>query len=200
MLAGFTDYSSQSLNDILIDLKEWINTLEDTNHKVNNLLKELEKSLYFSYIDEEFLNYVKYSLSVYESSKNEIVNIIKDMEFAIKEHHVKRLNRIGKQADKINRRIGKIWHQVYTKTKDYNNPNFVKVEFIYSEIGDTAADLLDISNASDRLDDFVGMKLLISKKNKIDDVNEIIELKPNFFGLGINMNKIISKLKKKLKK
>ncbi len=38
------------------------------------------------------------------------------------------------------------------------------------------------------------------KTNIINDANEIIELKPNVFGLGINFNKIISKLKKKSKK
>ncbi|MCY3868603.1 MAG: hypothetical protein OXG87_03535 [Gemmatimonadetes bacterium] len=34
----------------------------------------------------------------------------------------------------------------------------------------------------------------------LQNLNEIVELKPNFFGLGININKAIEKLQKTIKK
>ena len=65
----------------------------------------------------------------------------------------------------------------------------VAAENLYSNGRDELYDMIDLCNLSVRLKDFVGKK----SKNNID----LLEIKPNFFGIGLNLNNIIRRLKKK---
>ena len=113
----------------------------------------------------------------------------------IQGHHIERLNKIGSVAHEINIQLGQIWHSESSdQYKDYRNPEFRKVESLYCQARDLAADMLDIANLSSRLEDFIGKREM--KTNSVDSINEIVELKPNIMGFGINLNAIIKRFRK----
>lgn len=157
-IAGMTDYSHQSFEDIINDLNEEIKAIDSNVDIINKYLKEVQESGFWEKsVPYVFKNIISYSLKHYKTSKSEFKDIIKDTQFEIKEHHCKRLEKIAETASTINIKIGEVWHQQYNeKYKDYNDSDFKKVEEICYLTRDIAVNLLDISNIAERLKDFIG--------------------------------------------
>ena len=192
MLAGFTDYSHQSLSDIISDLGIWSKNIKDSIEKTNALISEIKSNNYWSNVPNNFKNYIIYCQKFYNTALSEIDDIFPELT-AVRKDHVKRLYRISKVAHDIYVDMGRLWHQDYPdKYIDYGNTNFLKVERIYAEVRDMAGDLLDLGNVASRLNDYVG-KIEI-KTEKHGSLNDIIEVKPNFIGIGINFNNLLRKI------
>lgn len=169
LIGGMTDYSHQSLKNILTDLN---NDLIMVSKAIDDISEK------FSKIDHKYwLNKVPYNfraifftcLTHLKTTKEEITSIIEEIEDQVEEHHCKRLLKLGNVADNFNGRIGKIWHNEYAP-KDYGNKNFKHVEFLYQESRDMAVSLTDLENIAERLQDFVG-----KKNNKIIN-NDMIKI------------------------
>ena len=111
-------------------------------------------------------------------------------------HHCARLRKIGVRSHKLNLDFATLWNKGYPDDKkDYDNPLFKKVETLYSEGRDMAIGLMDLSNLAERLNDYIGKS--IKKVSATEELNNIVDLKPNFFGIGININAFIKRFLKK---
>ena len=108
-----------------------------------------------------FKNCVAYALKHYSTTIHEIEDIVSDFPSEIKEHHCVRLRNIGRVADQINTDIGQIWHRRDLK-KEYEKPNFLILEDVYTDTRDMAVNLSDIDNIANRLDQFVGRKTMVN--------------------------------------
>ena len=193
LFAGFTDYSHQSLFDIVSDLRIWRESLNTSVKFLDDLVAEIKKN-YWSNVPNFYKNYMFYCIKFFNTAVVELDDIIPQLN-SVQENHIKRLRKISNVAHRINIDIGKMWHQEYPdKYIDYENFYFLKVERVYHEIRGMAADLLDLDNAAGRLEDFIGRTDL---KEKNRTVNDIFEFKPNFYGVGININNLIRKIFKK---
>jgi hypothetical protein len=126
-------------------------------------MKTVEENHYWDNVPSNFIQEVLYSLRHYKTTQEELTEIANEINVEVKEHHIKRLQKIASVASEINRDIGKIWHQQYDD-KDYDNSTFRIVERIYCETRDMAVNLLDMSNIAERLNDYVG------KTNKTSDM------------------------------
>lgn len=199
LFAGGTDYSHQSFEDILTDLNQWVKSLKDTSAKLRDNIEKLEESGYWKNVDQDFINLIHYSIKFYNTSIQEITEILEDMKGEVRPHHVTRLNALYKAASQLDINYGKIWHQEY-KNKEYGNKQFMLVEEMYSEGRGMAIDMRDLSNLSSRLRDFIGKKSIIGKSDGDKQQNiDLLELKPNLFGLGINLNEFIKRFFKRKK-
>jgi transposase-like protein len=159
-IAGSTDYSHQTIDDIIADLKDEIEILNATIEYVQKNKKELIESGYWSNVPDDFKNIVTYCLKFFQTASTEIYQIIDEFKIEIMKHHVKQLRNMARVAKELNIDFGRVWHQEYDETiKDYGNTHFQKVEGIYGEARDMAADMLDISNMARRVEDFIGKKL-----------------------------------------
>jgi hypothetical protein len=155
-MAGMTDYSHQSIDDIVNDLKDEVTYVKSALSQINNKIKLSKKNGYWNRkVPSHFKNCVAYSLKHYSTVISETENILGDLPLEVKKHHSQRLEKIAKVADEINKEIGIIWHQNY-QNKEYGNPDFVNVEEIYGETRDIAANLLDFSSMGARLSDYEG--------------------------------------------
>lgn len=196
MLAGDTNYTPQTLHEMSTDLKEWIDSLEATCKKLRMVSTGLQQSGYWENMYSGFQDLVLYCIEVYERAKTEIQEVLSEITKEVQTHHIARLVAIGKTADKLNHQLGQMWHREYPdKLMQYGNPEFKKVELLYSEARNMAAEMLDLTNLATRLQDFVGKKNNYS--NSTVGLNEVIDLKPNFMGLGLNINALIKKFFKK---
>lgn len=156
IIAGDTDYSHQSFNDILEDLNRGEKFAKEMTEKIEFKIKKLEDSGYWEIQPYNFKSIIYYSLKHYKTTQEELVNIHNDIQITVQENHCKRLERIANVGQKINIDIGRYWHRDFDDYKDYDNPQFHTLEYIYNDTRDMAVNLLDYSNIANRLNDFIG--------------------------------------------
>jgi hypothetical protein len=165
LMAGMTDYSHQSLDDILTDLKSELGHVKETIKELEAHGDVLIKNGYWNKnVPYDFKSIIGYSLKHYKTTVTEITDIIKEVNIEVMPHHVQRLRKIAEVADQINVDIGQVWHRKYD-SKDYGEANFMIVEEIYAVTRNAAGNLLDVSNMAGRLNDFIGKTKHMKKNN-----------------------------------
>ena len=187
LLGGMTDYSHQSFSDILNDLEYELNRTTSFRDAIQTHIATLEGNKYWKeVVPSHFRDCIYYALRHYNTSIDEFADIRKDLLLEVKEHHVKRLEKISKVAQEINVDIGKIWHREYYN-KDYGNANFRIVEDIYGDTRDMAVNLLDISNIAGRLTDFIGKKSILQSQINKDGKkeNKFLSMLKSGWGIGV---------------
>ncbi|PMD97379.1 hypothetical protein BWI97_07045 [Siphonobacter sp. BAB-5405] len=156
--AGMSNYSHQSFEDILKDLKYEFNYIVRFN---NDLRKNISEIAVTDFWKKEVPYNVKYifthAIKFFDTVEQELRDIIDGLEICVEIHNCKRLYTIGQTAEKLNRDIGQVWHQDYDN-KDYESIYFRPIERLYNETRDTAVSLVDIENMALRMEDFVGRK------------------------------------------
>jgi len=157
LFAGMTDYSHQTFQDILDDLNDWKAGLSSTTEYINATVKQLHDNEYWSKVPDNMKSLVAYASKFYETSIAEIDDITQNLKIDVQPHHIARLRSLAKTAHELNLDFGHVWHREYGP-KDYGNPNFSNVERIYARGRDMVVDMLDLSNAAERLEAFLGMK------------------------------------------
>lgn len=165
IFGGMTDYNNQSFDDIL---KALDNKRKQTILFRDEIIKNkciLETNLYWNNnVPLNFRCQVAYAIDHFDNVISEIDDILKDIKYEVKKHHIKRLEKLSTIAQSINVDIGRIWNQEYDD-QDYDNPDFKIVEQIYCDTRDMAVNLLDVSNISKRLNDYVGKSDVKIKTN-----------------------------------
>lgn len=176
LLGGMTDYNHQSFADILNDLEEEQKRIAFFRDAINLNIDNLTTAGYWgTAVPGNFKNIVAYSMRHFNTTITELDDIRKDLLVEVKEHHIKRLQKISNVAEEINAKIGQVWHQQY-ENKDYGNEKFRIVETIYADARDMAVNLLDVSNIAERLKDFIGrtnLKTEPIKKSKWERPHKI---------------------------
>ncbi len=157
---GGTDYSIQTFNDVIIDLKNDIGYID----KVLDLIEKhyviaTEENYWEKKVPSDFKDYYFYSLKAFDTAKSEIEMVVKEAEKEVKEYHIKLLKNSANVFHKLNKDIHIYWNSGYPASmKDYGQRNFGSVEHIYCLIGDLAFGLMDNINCANRLKDFIGGK------------------------------------------
>jgi hypothetical protein len=157
MIAGATDFSHQTLVDIVKELEGDLSWLESTQNLLITHRKTLIDNGYWDNVNSDFKGLIAYALKFYDTCIKEIREILAEMPTEIQPHHVARIQRLFTTADELNFRFGDVWHVDY-RSKDYGNENFRLVEQMYAKGRDMSVDMLDLSNVAARLKDFVGKK------------------------------------------
>ena len=189
VFAGDTDYSRQSLDDMIGDIENWVKNIHSTQDFFKQTLQLLDESGYLEqHVPADFKILISRSIEILKTSIEELDEISHELAIEVRQDHVRRLYSLGLAANKMNRYYGIVWHQQFPN-KEYGDVNFRLVEDLYSKGRDTLIDMMDLCNLSERLKDFVGKKA----KSNID----LLELKPNLFGVGLNFNNIIKKIRRK---
>jgi hypothetical protein len=154
-LGGMTDYNHQSITDILNDLEaEQNRTISFKQDIEKNIQTLIDNAYWKTTVPSDFKSIISYSIRHFQTAISEFGDIRKDLLVEVKEHHVKRLNKISLVAQEINIDIGLIWHQQY-QNKEYGHGI---VEDIYADTKDMAVNLLDTANIAERLQDYIGKK------------------------------------------
>ena len=155
--AGSTDYSYQSLDDILADLNDWLTALMSTLEFLQASTAQLQNNSYWDNVPDEMKNLVAYASKFFETSIKEITEIHRELQIEVQQNHVARLQNLAEIAIRLNGKFGLIWHREY-KHKDYGNPDFAIVERMYAQGRDMVVDMLDIGNVAGRLVHYVGRR------------------------------------------
>jgi len=165
LFGNHTDYTHFAFDNLAeylenkADVIEYLMTfiLEDKKYIVDS-------GYWYEKIHPNFALKVEHCIELYKGVEIELRNIKSEIQLEVQQNHYERLLRIGKDANKINWRLGEIWHQEYLR-KEYGNKDFDKVERIYRFTRDLAVTLTDLANFAERLKDFIGKKNKIMKNN-----------------------------------
>jgi len=163
LLGGTTNYSHQSLDDIVDDLLAEARNAEAFVQKIEEGIARSKESGYWdSKVPYDVRSCIAYALRHYRTTIREVTDIIADFEVEIQRHHCKRIGRIASTADEINGRIGRIWHNAF-ENKEYGKEDYRIVETVYADTRDMAVNLLDFGNVATRLEDYVGKKRRVKR-------------------------------------
>ena len=154
-LAGGSDYSLKTISDIINDLKNFIKLIEDDKSRLTELFDKLKKSNQIKKCPPEFPSNIKYGITLFNTCIDEITSIVKDIKNNVRPDHPKRLKNLAEAAIKLAKRMGESWNKYYHPGSE--NAHSISSK-LYHDTRQLAFDLLDLTNLSGRLNDFVGWK------------------------------------------
>ncbi|MED3952608.1 hypothetical protein P4603_10960 [Priestia aryabhattai] len=152
---GSTNYSSQSLQDMLIDLEDWVLNLKNSDELFESTIVELEESGYWSSVDYDFKASCYDLRRYFNTAINDLQQVINGINSEIKGYHIKLLKNLGVNARDQHTHHRKVWKEY--RNPEYGDASFRKLEKLYAEGSDMAGDMLDLNNLAMRLEHFVGM-------------------------------------------
>ncbi|MDD5801939.1 MAG: hypothetical protein PUD31_05845 [Solobacterium sp.] len=154
MVSGATNYAMQSLEDILLDIKKWINYTSSLRTLLSELYTQSQNTNYWRRVHYDFKQVIYDSIIYFDRIIYDFKIIEKSIENdCINKCEVELLKNIGTNAKELNRRY------IYTFNADwfhdYDNKEYKIVERMYEEGCDFFATLIDAVNAAKRLEDYM---------------------------------------------
>ena len=155
MIGGATNYSYQTMQQILVDINQWIKYAEQIRNKMKNNLAEVENSTIWQNASYNFKMTINSTVG-YCSTIIEDLKIVKKAieNNCITEREVALLKTVGENASEYNRRYGIDYHE-NVSWHCYGNQIFSIIENIYADGRDFFVTLQDASNAASRLEDYM---------------------------------------------
>jgi len=171
IVAGMTDYSHQSFDDMLDDLNNWISSIDEVEQLFNQEIQRMKEIGYWNIVPFDIKSLFTYALKFLQTSESELQDICMEVNQEVQKHHVVRIDSLYRTAKELNIQFGKTWHSCNYNIADYTEPNFLALEKLYQQGRNMAADMLDLGNLANRLRDFVGRKAIQSQPRLyIDDI------------------------------
>lgn len=165
--AGSTSYTIQSLEDIYIDIKNWIEYTQETKEFINSQYKIVKSSRLYNSIDYDFLAIIDSTILYCDTILYDLNLVRKAMEQGcITEKEISLLRKIGQESLKLNHKYG-LTYKSDTSWHDYGNAEFEEVEEIYAKGRDFFVTLMDADNAAARLEDYMGNGQIINNNLNI---------------------------------
>lgn len=132
---GMTDYSIQSLDDILSDLTKSINFAIEDEKFINERIHKLTiKNCWDSNeIPTEFRIIIKNILKYLQTVQKTLEQLTIELSQNVQEQHILQLEHIGKTASRLASDIEHYWKKEYDDIQLYKNPNYKIIEDIYNQ-------------------------------------------------------------------
>ena len=157
IFGGFTDYTGQSLEDILQDIENWIDYTVEMKLKMNGWIEQSKSSGYWDKIGFDFKQLVLYTVSYYNTILSDLKIVKRDgVNDALIDRDLSLLRSIGKKSAELNAEYGLTWHRSDgERWMDYGNPDFAVVEKMYQKGRDYFVTMQDAYNTTFRLEDYM---------------------------------------------
>jgi len=189
ILAGMDDYTGAEISDIKEELDNFIANTERATEELSILRFKVNQEIEKFDTPDDILEHIEVFESKFGRYLIELRRMRREINISIESRHVETIKHLHKicQLDE-------------KSCRDFKNDNICKslkdesvrpiVDKIYEVTMGVAIDYWNLSNLGACLDRYVGT-LFSSKKSATNTANEIIDLKPNFFGIGLNLNNAI---------
>jgi hypothetical protein len=189
--AGDTNYMGASLEDIVAHLKDWRKSTQDTIEILKKYRPQiLEKREGFDNPDS-IVDFIDYFINRLERYLNDFDRLIRELPLSVEERHVELIKRLADYSKALDDTCVD-FKQDHIRSGIKNERMRPLVDVIYSEARSQAIDYQDLFNVASQLKTFIGTRNE-SGQVSIDDV-DALELKPNVFGIGVNVNHLIKRL------
>lgn len=192
LIAGWSDFTGASLDDMQFHIRKWYG---DTAIAIANLQKCLDHILLNSdqaYDTERIAGYVESFTDAFYFYLKDFERLIEELQCEVAERHVETVLQIH-ESSLLEEVRCKHYKQNCLQHVSKDSPIFYDVKWILDETENLLLDYRDFPNFARRLRALVGIKRIDKRSPK--DHTEALELKPNVFGIGINLNYLIKQVR-----
>lgn len=158
IFGGSSEYSDQTLADIVEDLEKWVVFSKETLTLFDKTICELKQNNYYQTVPfnlRAMYERATRKLNTFISDLNVIINSINTDSIFIRD--VNLLNNIGRISILSNHQFGMVYHDIIDRWNgaNFQDPKFLMIERLYLEGRDVFVSLMDASNAAERLKDYM---------------------------------------------
>ena len=199
LFVGDTDYTGVPLDDILEHFRDWKAGLETDLVMIENLRARIAQEL-SAPADRnagvEFLNYIRDRFSRYVG---DFTRLLDEVPYGVHERHVAILEQLCEDARRVDDGCVLFKQRNNLEGVDFagDDPQALLAD-MYAALRDSVVDLFDLCNVIPRLRTFVGAPSSVRAPET--SITGVLELKPNLFGLGLNLNYLFDKFLRRVRR
>ena len=187
IFAGATNFMGASLADIREYIDDWIQALSETNVslKAQSDIIEANKNKFDR--SAEILSYIDFFIDCFERYIEDLTRLKSYLKLNVSSSNVEILQNVYDDSSS-KEHICVNFARAHINRAVIDESYRVNLDRVYAISRDMVIDLKDVSNLVSALKTFVVNP---------DSAEDVIEIKPNFFGLGVNLNALLRKLWKR---
>lgn len=192
LITGMTDYTGVSLDDILSHLREWLSNTEKTIDSLRHYLFKTEEQRSLLENPKAVISFLKHFIDLFidlfSRYKGDLERLVKEIPSGVTAARLEIVDQLYKSSlheEGLTIQFKQDW--VY-KPLPHEEARPL-LDNIYGDTRDMLVDYRDLSNLVPRLRTFVG-----SKTSSFEALSDL-HLKPNVFGIGLNLNRILGRIR-----
>lgn len=148
LVAGFTDYSDQTQDDIQQDLAVLINLVNHTRAVFDPKMAELKAGRCWDRLNHDMKAVLEMVHHFWKTASLDLSTISSGMREHVEAQHVELTRDLGALGHEFFRDLGRCWSDL---DRDRSDPCIQKVGELYYVARDMSAKLFDLENLSDHL-------------------------------------------------
>ena len=182
MFAGDTDYTGVGLDDILAHLRAWRDGLEQADLILGNIRKRLA-NFGQSPLVCDGLEYLDSFRDLFSRYHSDLERVVRELPLAVRRRHVETLRQLFESSRSEENYCVRFKQRHHLDALSESNSVQMTLGEIYAFTRDEVVNLRDIGNLVHRLEAFVTDEVSLGS-------SAVIDLKPNFMGVGVNLNHV----------
>jgi hypothetical protein len=194
-IAGGTDYTGVSLGDIYEHLRQW---RESTNKLIQKLAKyKSQVIIEQNKIDYAYdvIDFIELSIDLFSRFLSDYDRLLAQIPRGVTEIHIEIISQIVTRSDYHERSCVQ-FKQDHIEKNLRDESMRPLLDQIYAETRGEVINYSDLHNVIPRLKTYIGSKFKGDDRHRLTvDDTDVLELKPNVFGIGLNLNYVIKRLK-----
>lgn len=186
-LAGMTDYTGISLEDVHAHLRDWLANTDKTIDVLRGYREKVENESNLLKNPREVISFIDHFVDLFTRYRNDLERLMTETKNEVTASHIEIVNQLYKSSmleEQSTIRFRDDW--VY-KTLPHEEMRPL-LDGIYGNTRDMLIDYRDLSNLTPRL------KTFVRGGSSSSEAFPELHLKPNMFGIGININRILGRL------
>jgi len=189
--AGDTNYFGATIQDFVAHLNDWRKMTQEAIDELNKLRADVVVKQ--NRLDDPVgvLDFIDYMVNQFQRFINDFDRIIRELPSSVEERHVDLIRRLAQHGQTLDQSCVQ-FKQDYIRRPMKDERLRPLIDTVYSEARSMTIDYADLFNLLGQLKTFVGTRVE-SQQLSIDDV-DVLELKPNVFGVGVNLNHLVKRL------
>ena len=196
MIAGMTDYTGVSFEDIMEHIREWHDNTNAAIESLQQLRQRVTDEGESIWHADDVIEYIDYFNDLFSRYAYDFQRLVEEMKDEVQANHVETISQIFESIRIEEHHCVEFKNEHINRTLEDESKRPLLDE-IYEVTRGLMIDYKDLSNVRRRLTTFVETKPQV--KENIDNV-DLMEIKPNLFGIGLNINNIIKRIKDRFKK
>lgn len=187
-LAGWTDYTGVTLEDITQHPRDWEKSTRETIMLLEKYRNSAEEKSGLLENPREVISYLNFFIDLFSRYLGDLQRLVREIPFGVTKAHIEIVNQLyhsSKIEDKTTVHFKNDW--VYKSLPHEEMRSLL--DAIYAETRNMLIDYRDLSNLVLRL------KTFMSERDASTEILSDFELKPSFFGIGLNLNRVLARVR-----
>jgi hypothetical protein len=189
-IAGGTDYTGYTLDVILDDLVSLRDFTRESITKLKSFAKNVKRQDAKIEGSDYVIGYINFFIDLFQRYLGDFERLIRELPEGVRPRHIEIVDQIHQSSVFEEQRCIKFKYDYVENQGEEQLSSLLSSIYYYSR--QLLIDYKDLSNLNLRLKTFVSTG---EPQPSHEEALKSIELKPNFYGIGINFNHIIGRMR-----